>query len=156
MGYVQTNYGLSAQPEARIATAQNGVATCTRHPSNRHPSARVVRRFVAGCVAGHAGLDVDLAVLIASELATNAIVHSRLAFHVSVDVTATCVQVAVDDLSAVLPVVGQPREEDTGGRGLAIIEAAADRWGIKPTAGGKRAWFELCGGSLCVNHRTTT
>ncbi len=115
----------------------------------------MVRRFVAGCLAGSVDLDADLAVLLASELATNAIVHSRLTFDVSVDVTATCVKVAVDDLSAVLPVVGQPSDEDTGGRSLAIIEATADRWGIELTAGGKRAWFELCGGSVCVDHRPT-
>ena len=35
----------------------------------------------------------------------------------------------------------------TAGRGLLLIATMADRWGIDPTTAGKRAWFELDGGS---------
>ncbi|MFB6808103.1 ATP-binding protein [Streptomyces sp. NPDC056387] len=29
-----------------------------------------------------------------------------------------------------------------GGRGLLLVEAVTDRWGVEPTAGGKTVWFE--------------
>lgn len=33
-----------------------------------------------------------------------------------------------------------PLEE--GGRGLVLMEAVTDRWGVEEAAGGKRVWFE--------------
>jgi hypothetical protein len=114
-------------------------------------SAMAARRFVADCLAPGGDHDIALVVLLANELATNAIVHSRLTFEVTVDLTATCVKISVDDLSAVLPVVGRPSDEGTGGRGLAMIAAIADRWGIEPTPAGKRTWFELCAGGMVAS-----
>ncbi|WP_251066774.1 ATP-binding protein [Streptomyces sp. ISL-36] len=29
-----------------------------------------------------------------------------------------------------------------GGRGLTLVEAVTDRWGVEPSAGGKTVWFE--------------
>ncbi|MEV4945993.1 ATP-binding protein [Streptomyces sp. NPDC053755] len=29
-----------------------------------------------------------------------------------------------------------------GGRGLALVEAVTDRWGVEPSTGGKTVWFE--------------
>jgi anti-sigma regulatory factor (Ser/Thr protein kinase) len=110
-------------------------------------SAKQARCFVRDCLAGRAVSNPDVAVLLVSEMATNAIVHSRLTFTVSVEVSADCVQVAVSDLRAVLPAPHQLDDDDTGGLGLAMVAAAADRWGIAPTDGGTRAWFELCCGS---------
>jgi hypothetical protein len=108
-------------------------------------SARGAREFVRACLAGGAVPDRDLAVLLVSVLATNAIMHSRLTFDVSVEMTARCVQIAVTDLSAVLPT---PRTDvDFAERGLTMVAAEADRWGIEATNGGKRAWFELCRGA---------
>ncbi|MFF4171809.1 ATP-binding protein [Streptomyces sp. NPDC001744] len=31
---------------------------------------------------------------------------------------------------------------DEGGRGLVLVEAVTDRWGVTETAGGKTVWFE--------------
>ncbi len=69
-------------------------------------SARAARFFVRDYLSGRVDLDGDrdLIVLLASELATMAIVHSRLAFNVWVDVSATCVRVCVEDLCATQPV----------------------------------------------------
>ena len=58
-------------------------------------------------------------VLLATELATNAILHSRLPFEVTVALTAHCAQVCVDDLSPLLPSVTRPADTETSGRGRA-------------------------------------
>ncbi len=107
-------------------------------------NAKAARDFVRSCLTSTFGFDTDVIVLLASELATNAILHSRLTFEVSVEVTATCIEVSVDDLSAILPVPRQAADTETSGRGLAIVRAAADRWGIEPTPHGKSPWFKVC------------
>jgi hypothetical protein len=99
-------------------------------------SARDAREFVRDCLDGRGRPDLDVAVLLVSVLATNAVVGSRLTFTVTVDVSADCIQIAVSDLSAVLPVPRLDDDGDTSGRGRAIVAAEADRWGIDPTPGG--------------------
>ncbi|MEX0427116.1 ATP-binding protein [Nocardioides sp. DS6] len=72
----------------------------------------------------------DCAVLVTSELATNAITHAHSAFTVSVTLTAEHVHLAVTDEGG-----GMPRLRHTGptqahGRGLLIVSSLADRWGV--------------------------
>ena len=107
-------------------------------------SAKAARDFVRQAVNGAEGLDIDMIVLLATELATNAILHSRLPFEVTVALTANCAQVCVDDLSSMLPSVTRPADTETSGRGLGMVAAGSARWGIKATDAGKRAWFEVC------------
>jgi anti-sigma regulatory factor (Ser/Thr protein kinase) len=84
----------------------------------------------------------DMLVL-TSELATNAVLHARTAFDVSVTVTDEVVLVCVGDR-----VDGHPRSpvqsdgrED--GRGMLLVRSLADEWGISPAADrvGKAVWF---------------
>jgi anti-sigma regulatory factor (Ser/Thr protein kinase) len=106
-------------------------------------SAKAARDFVRGCLPGGAGGPGDVVALLASELATNAIVHARSNFVVWVEVGPHCVRVGVEDASPALPVIRPDGHADTGGRGLAIIDALADRWGAESTPKGKRTWFQI-------------
>jgi anti-sigma regulatory factor (Ser/Thr protein kinase) len=108
-------------------------------------SARAARQFVGDYLsASDATGGLDLVLVLVSELATNSIVHARTVFNVWVDVTGRGVRVGVDDLDDTLPApTTQAVPESTGGRGLAMVEAAADRWGVAYTRGGKSAWFEI-------------
>ena len=107
-------------------------------------SARGAREFVRACLANHRRADLDLGVLLVSELATNAIVHVGLPFRVRIDLSfAPCIWVGVDDLSSILSEPGQVDINAAHGRGLFLVAALAARWGIYPTDTGKRAWFEL-------------
>jgi hypothetical protein len=107
-------------------------------------SAYSARRFVRDClVATGATADLDVAVLLVSELATNAIVHARSEFDVWVDLTGPCVRMGVDDRSDVLPSPTQADPDATRGRGLAMIEVASDRWGVERTYEGKTTWLEI-------------
>lgn len=96
--------------------------------------------FLAGAVADEV---VEVAVLLVSELATNAFLHARSPFTVSAALEANAVRVEVEDESAQLPAVGHPDPEAAGGRGMFLVEALACCWGSEPTPGGKRVWFEL-------------
>jgi anti-sigma regulatory factor (Ser/Thr protein kinase) len=91
------------------------------------------RHFVHGALAGCPAL-AD-AVLLASELATNAVQHSASgrggAFVVAISHAPGRVRVTVTDGgSATRPIVArEPEELAVSGRGLVLVDALADRWG---------------------------
>ncbi|UER54475.1 SpoIIE family protein phosphatase [Kineosporiaceae bacterium SCSIO 59966] len=87
--------------------------------------------------------------LLVSELITNAVVHVGGSVVVTVTGSDAELTVAVSDTSVHTP---QPRTDDltgedsvwrTSGRGLAIVSAVADSWGIDPSGPGKSVWFSL-------------
>ncbi|MFB6956068.1 ATP-binding protein [Streptomyces sp. NPDC056309] len=92
----------------------------------------------------------DGAVLAADELFANAVKHARTdpddTVTVTVEWSAHTLRVTVADSSPVLP---RPRPADAdaeSGRGLAIVAALADDWGMappEPGRPGKRVWFTL-------------
>ncbi len=48
------------------------------------------------------------------------------------------------DANPMLPSQRLPSLESESGRGLLLLDALADKWGIKPhSSGGKYVWFEL-------------
>lgn len=85
----------------------------------------------------------DQVVWLASELATNAVLHARSPFRVQLTLAADRVRVAIEDDNPRLPAVTATDAQATSGRGLTIIDAVADRWGAGPRGRGKTIWFEL-------------
>lgn len=106
------------------------------------PSARAARRFVAEAVAA-IGMPTDEALLLASELVTNVVLHARTDFVVRMAVTEDALRVAVVDENTRLPTRVAAPVDATSGRGLSIVDAVAQRWGVEAHAGGKTVWFEL-------------
>jgi anti-sigma regulatory factor (Ser/Thr protein kinase) len=109
-------------------------------------SPSLVRRWLRG-VLDHwkiSGARQQEISLIASELATNAVMHAKSAYVVLVRRQPNSVQVAVADGDPRLP---QPRSsppEEPGGRGLKIVAAVASRWGATPVEhDGKIVWCEV-------------
>ncbi len=91
-------------------------------------------------------LDQGDAELLLSELATNAILHARSDFTVLVRYDGRHLRVEVGDGSRAEPRLHLADVSDgPGGRGLVLIEHVSVRWGILPTARGKRVWFEVPG-----------
>ena len=85
----------------------------------------------------------DNALLLLSEILTNAVVHAEGPLGVHLSRTATDLTVEVSDRSPQLP---QPRlatADDESGRGLLLVRALADNWGVRPTDEGKTTWFTL-------------
>lgn len=108
-------------------------------------SVRESRLWVRGIVAS-AGNVVHAATveLLVSELTTNAVLYGQGDVF-GVDFYSRFL-IAVTDAGTdlILPLSGA-RSLGEGGRGLAIVDALAVRWGVDIRAGGKRVWFQLGG-----------
>lgn len=106
---------------------------------------RTAREFVAG-VCQQLGVDDDVrdtAVLLTSEVVTNAFLHGRSEARVSMDVRPERVVVMVADDNSRHPQRVTADDEALDGRGLAIIELVASRWGVRDDDYGKTVWFAL-------------
>ncbi|MFC5667403.1 ATP-binding protein [Kitasatospora misakiensis] len=86
----------------------------------------------------------DSAELLVSELVTNALRHAVGEIGVEVAIGVAVLRVSVRDRSDRAPQLRTAGDLDTGGRGLALVEALASRYGWGPAeGGGKVVWFEL-------------
>lgn len=90
----------------------------------------------------------DEAVLLVSELATNALEHTSTAdggqFRVTVCRYATSLLIGVSDNgSAKTPEPGPLDPESETGRGLGLVELIADRWGYCGGEHGRTVWFTI-------------
>lgn len=111
-------------------------------------SAARARRLVRGLLeaSGEPGTDVDTAVLIASELVANAIVHGApSAVELTVEVEGAGVRVEVADGSPRPPAQAEPAPADEHGRGLLIVDRSSTAWGWSGggIGHGKRVWCDL-------------
>ncbi|GAA2506136.1 ATP-binding protein [Streptomyces thermolineatus] len=117
------------------------------------------RRWARSRLSG-SGIDADeplheVLVLLISELVTNAVVHTGCPAVLRMRLPreapgarAGCrargtVRVEVADASGLPPRPRQARKEDTGGRGLELVDGLADRWGWHREGAGKRIWCEI-------------
>ena len=87
---------------------------------------------------------LDTAVLLVSELVTNAVAHALppVVLRVHVDEERTRVEVT-DGALQQMPVVQDPPPAATGGRGVMFVERLASRWGTTRNSESKAVWFEL-------------
>ncbi|MFC4947559.1 SpoIIE family protein phosphatase [Pseudonocardia sp. GCM10023141] len=122
-------------------------------------SARSARRMVQDALAdlgpdaGPAAVDPDVAdtaVLLASELAENAVLHAGTEFEVELTVDTEGLTIAVTDHgSGPLEMhLAQPRRRygraATHGRGLELMQRLATRWGTRHESDGRHVtWFTL-------------
>jgi len=117
--------------------------TGTRQFPCQPESVAAARHFVRDALGGRAREFVEAAELMTSELATNAIRHARSDFELTIRTTKDEVRVEVRDNGDGQPTLGAPSPREHSGRGLRIVEAMADAWGITPTTSGKLVWFTL-------------
>jgi anti-sigma regulatory factor (Ser/Thr protein kinase) len=102
------------------------------------------RLFVREVLGSRPPEIVDRVQLITSELATNCVVHARTPFEVQVSSRDGEIKVEVRDSSREQPVPRRHRNDEPTGRGLMIVAALSDDWGIVPIGqGGSTVWFTM-------------
>jgi anti-sigma regulatory factor (Ser/Thr protein kinase) len=107
-------------------------------------SVSTARKFVSE-VLGPVDEDVrDTALLLASELVTNAILHAHTPVQVEILVDDEHALVCVADRLPGVVLAARDRSHDRrGGRGLALVADLSEQWGTTDVAGGKTVWFTL-------------
>ncbi len=91
---------------------------------------------------GHVAIPED-ARLVLSELVTNAVIHARSPFSVSVGAGDSTVRLAVHDQSPAQPSMSEPDPLTPSGRGLQLISALSSAWGVERRPPGKVIWAEV-------------
>lgn len=86
---------------------------------------------------------VDSAILLTTELVSNAVIHARSAVGLTVKLGKDHLRVEVADHGEGALVLREPAPGDTHGRGLLLLEALASAWGTSANDEGKLVWFEL-------------
>jgi serine phosphatase RsbU (regulator of sigma subunit)/anti-sigma regulatory factor (Ser/Thr protein kinase) len=82
---------------------------------------------------------LDSAVLIVSELVTNAVVHAGTPVTLRLDRDGSRLRVDVTDRAATDGLFGS-RPSPNGGHGLHIVDRLSESWGFEITRAGKRVW----------------
>ncbi|MFG2622656.1 ATP-binding protein [Streptomyces sp. NPDC048507] len=139
---------MQREPSAGDGTARAGTTEIRR--SVRRADLKAVgevRRALRELMRHRCRADsADVAELLVTELVTNALVHTEQGAEVSVRLAATRLRVEVRDYNARRPTPYVTSADDgTHGRGLVLVQALADAWGVDPLAlgRGKVVWFEL-------------
>ena len=112
-------------------------------------SAGAARRMVGGCLADSFTATVfDTAVLLVSELVTNAVLYGGPTgaaddLVLRIDAGEDRIRVEVSDGSVEVPIVATGSPETVSGRGMVLVDRMSSRWGVMPSQIGKIVWFEL-------------
>ena len=122
------------------AHASDDGRAAVRRFSSDLASATAAREFVITVLGSRAhGPDGTDAVIVAAELAANAVLHARTAFTVSVSHLPQAVRISVQDRA---PLNDRPPAARPG-HGLHMVAQVAARWAVDPLLDGKVVWAEL-------------
>jgi anti-sigma regulatory factor (Ser/Thr protein kinase) len=111
-------------------------------------AAAAARAVVQDCIrAWRTPVDPDVAVLLTSELVTNAVTHGTTTTGTFVILTVGCdaaaLRVDVHDGSSDLPLLDTAPAEAETGRGLLLVTSLSAEWGFYRTSAGKAVYFTL-------------
>ena len=87
----------------------------------------------------------ESAVLLVSELVTNAVRHARDTEVIAVDLLAeqTWLRIEILDTDRHWPQPRIPDRFEESGFGFVLVDALAGQWGVRETDSGKAVWAEL-------------
>lgn len=110
-------------------------------------SVAAARAEVRTLLAGSEREDLtDSAVLLVSEIVTNALLHAGTEIGLSGRLSDHGLRINVRDGSSHLPSRRRYATTAGTGRGLLMVEAMVDDWGVTRNRHGKTVWFELSAG----------
>ncbi|WP_179950993.1 SpoIIE family protein phosphatase [Xylanimonas oleitrophica] len=137
--------------------AQDGIVRAERRVANSLSDLGPARRWVDDMLET-SGVEVRerrTAMLLSSELLTNALEHAGGRVSVMVEISAGWFRVGVRDASTDLPQMKDPEPHELSGRGVQFLDRLATRWGVDDHDGteivgrhgtdvaGKTVWFEM-------------
>jgi len=104
---------------------------------------KAVRKVVSGWELSNEL--ADTAELLTSELVTNVILHAQDSANcrVTCELSEKSITITVTDYGRGIPRMRGSSETATNGRGLFLVDALAQDWGIKPVLRGKATFFVL-------------
>ncbi len=102
-----------------------------------------VRSALLAAVRGLDTQTLDRAVLLTSEVVTNAVLHARTPMRLILELEEGQVAIRVYDGARLAPRTRSYRPDAGTGRGMHLVEALADQWGVDETAAGKCVWFTI-------------
>lgn len=131
---------------ARVGAANTSWASLPASPSAAREARALVARHCGQWATTRNDPELlDTALLLTSELVTNAVIHGRSHVRLGITVTPDGLRIDVADDNSRHP-VPQPADPDAlDGRGLQIVERLASKWGVDDSRFGKTVWFELTG-----------
>lgn len=111
-------------------------------------SVHEARRFVDATLSGSVPREtLEIVSVLVSELATNVLLHAMTSFEIRVmtDEPPGRLRVEVVDTGPGTPAIRGPRGTEPRGRGLQIVAALSDEWGVEWASGPtmKIVWFEI-------------
>jgi hypothetical protein len=104
-----------------------------------------LRRFLRDTLTAwdeHTDL-IDDALLIGTELATNAVLHARSPFRASIRRSDAAITIALHDISAAQPLRPKISPATRHGRGITLVANLSHKWGSDIRPDGKVVWSEL-------------
>jgi anti-sigma regulatory factor (Ser/Thr protein kinase) len=101
-----------------------------------------VRAFARERFADVSQASLDDVQLVVSELATNVVGHAHTRFCVGLGLTPGLARIEVTDQAPWTPSQGFPRRR-LRGRGLLVVRALCEDWGVEFLDGSKKVWAEL-------------
>jgi anti-sigma regulatory factor (Ser/Thr protein kinase) len=91
-------------------------------------------------------VSLDIAMLLASEVVTNAVLHGAPPITLRTYCTEPGrLKIEVSDTGASMPVAIDAGLDADHGRGLILLDMLATDWGVQPQDPGKTVWFRLTG-----------
>lgn len=129
--------------EPRTPARPHAVMQMTVEPGRAVPS--MARTFVQGCVDVLGAHTTPAAILLTSEVVTNAVEHAHTdAVVVQVEQHGSHLRVEVVDEDLALPVLQPEDPSREGGFGVRLIDQLAASWGVDVLVDHrKRVWFEI-------------
>ncbi|MGW7005434.1 ATP-binding protein [Streptomyces sp. NPDC054933] len=129
-------------------TATDRQATFRRWPRHPRSVARARAELLKTLASWRLTEIADSAVLVLSELCTNAVRHARAPPGRQIETrflrTDTGVRIEVHDAAEERPELRAPDPDSSDGRGLLLVAALADAWDVAPRDGaGEVVWAEI-------------
>lgn len=137
MGDLQPDLWSSPPPPPRLARLR-----LTRDRSGLATIRSLLDRLLASWRLDGLVEEADLK-LIATELATNAVVHADFPDTITIRYLGDVIRVEVRDNSPRKPAPLAPSETRESGRGMHLVETLASSWGVVPLTAGKEVWCEV-------------